>query len=202
MAQAAAGRRPPEFPQDGIVVLRDVTWADYKRVLEMRGDRSVPRLTYLEGDLELMRPSRPHESIKSMIGRLVEAWCLEKHVDISPYGSWTHENEKSDRAAEPDECYVLGDVAEPERCDLAIKVIWTSGGLNKLEVYRKLDVREVWIWKAGKIQVHALRGDRYVAIERSELLPALDLDQLLEFVDVKPMTRAVTKYREALRAAR
>jgi hypothetical protein len=67
-----------------------------------------------------------------MIGCLVEAWCLEKQVDISPYGSWTHENEKSDRAAEPDECYVLGDSAEPERCDLAIEVIWTSGGLNKL----------------------------------------------------------------------
>ena len=96
---------------------------------------------------------------------------------------------------------MLGDSAEPERCDLAIEVIWTSGGLNKLEIYRKLDVREVWIWKAGKIQVHALRGDRYVAVERSELLPAIDLEQLLTFVDVKPMTRAVTQYREALRAS-
>jgi len=86
--------------------------------------------------------------------------------------------------------------------DLAIEVIWTSGGLSKLEVYRKLDVREVWIWKASKIEVFTLRDENYVPLERSELLPDIDLEQLLAFVDVKPMTRAVTKYRAVLRAAR
>jgi len=202
MAQPAVDLRSPQLPADDIILLRNVTWEDYQRVLAMRGDRSVPRLTYLEGVLQFMSPSRPHESIKSMIGCLVEAWCLEHEVDITPYGSWTHESEKSDRAAEPDECYVLGDDAEPERCDLAIEVIWTSGGIDKLEVYRKLDVREVWIWKARRIDVFALRGDAYVPIERSELLPEIDLEQLLAFVDIKPMTQAVTKYRAALRAAR
>jgi Uma2 family endonuclease len=202
MAEPAADLRSPQLPADDIILLRNVTWADYKRVLAMRGDRSVPRLTYLGGVLQLMSPSRPHESIKSMIGRLVEAWCLEHGVDITPYGSWTHESEKSERAVEPDECYVLGDAPEPERCDLAIEVIWTSGGLNKLEVYRKLDVREVWIWKAGKIEIFTPRGDGYEPHERSELLPDIDLAELLTFVDIKPMTRAVTQYRESLRSAR
>ena len=59
---------------DDIIVLRDVTWADYQRLLEIRGERPVPRLTYLEGALELMTPSRPHESLKSMIG------CLAAYV--------------------------------------------------------------------------------------------------------------------------
>src|SRR5216683_198276 len=58
--------------EDKIVVLYDATWADYQRLMEMRGDKSVPRLAYLEGALEIMTPSRPHESLKSMIGRLVE----------------------------------------------------------------------------------------------------------------------------------
>jgi hypothetical protein len=31
-------------------------------------------------------------------------------------------------------------------------VIWTSGGIDKLEVYRRLRVREVWIWKSGRIE--------------------------------------------------
>jgi Uma2 family endonuclease len=202
MAQSAADLQRPALPEDDIVFLRDVTWADYQRVLAMRGDRSVPRLTYLEGVIELMSPSRPHESIKSMIGCLVEAWCLEYGVDITPYGSWTHESAASERAAEPDECYVLGDSPEPERCDLAIEVIWTSGGLDKLEVYRKLDVKEVWIWKAGKVEMFTLRGDSYVPLEQSGLLRGIDLGQLLAFVDVKPMTRAITEYRAALRATR
>ena len=103
---------------------------------------------------------------------------------------------------EPDECYVLGEVAEPERLDLAIEVVWSSGRIDKLDVYRKLGVREVWIWKDGAVQVFALRDANYAATPVSELLPGLDLPTLLCFVDMKPMTRAVTEYRAALRASR
>jgi Uma2 family endonuclease len=187
-----------QLPADDIIVLANVTWADYQRLLEIRGERPVPRLTYLEGVLELMTPSRPHESIKSMIGRLVEAWCFERGVDITPYGSWTLESKEADRGAEPDECYVLGSVPDPERCDLAIEVIWSTGGVDKLEVYRKLGVKEVWIWKAGRIEVFWLRDGHYVRVERSELLAGIDLDLLVRFIDVTPMTRAVAEFRAAL----
>jgi len=188
------------LPADDVIVLDNVTWADYQRLLEIRGERAVPRLTYREGVLELMTPSRPHESLKSMIGCLVEAWCFEKGVGITPYGSWTHESKEADRGVEPDECYVLGDDPEPDRCDLAIEVVWTRGAIDKLDVYRKLAVKEVWIWKAAKIEVFSLRDLTYVRLERSELLAGIDLDQLLRFVDVRPMTRAATDYRAALRA--
>lgn len=192
---------PPPARGDEFVVLQPATWADYQRCLEIRGERSVPRLTYLEGVLELMTPSRSHGSIKSMIGCLVEAWCLENDVDITPYGSWTLESKESERGLEPDECYVLGDVAEPERPDLAIEVIWSSGSLDKLEIYRKLGVREVWIWRRGALQLFSLGADEaYSSIERSKLLPAIDLVQLLGFVNTQPMTRAVREYRAALRA--
>jgi Uma2 family endonuclease len=202
MAKPAASPTPIEapLPADDIIVLPNVTWADYQRLLEVRGERPVPRLTYLEGVLELMSPSQPHESVKSMIGRLVEAWCLEKDVGITPYGSWTLENKEAARGVEPDECYVLGDVRNPERCDLAIEVVWTSGGIDKLDVYAKLFVREVWIWKAGRIDVFVLDTGAYVLAEGSALLPGIDLDHLLTFIDVRPMTRAVTEYRAALRA--
>ena len=190
----------PSVPADDIIVLRDVTWGDYQRLLEIRGERPVPRLTYLGGVLELMTPSQSHESIKSMIGRLVEAWCLEKGVGITPYGSWTLESKETNRGVEPDECYVLGDVSSPERCDLAIEVIWSSGGVDKLDVYRRLGVKEVWIWKAGRIDVFALRGEEYVPTAGSALLAGLDLPTLVRFIDIKPMTRAVTEYRAILRA--
>jgi Uma2 family endonuclease len=203
MAEPAVATPPTSerLPADGIVVLRGASWADYQRLLAIRGERSVPRITYLEGVLELMSPSRPHESIKSMIGRLLETWCLERGVDVSPYGSWTHQSEADERGVEPDECYVLGDDPEPERCDLAIEVVWTRGAVDKIEVYRKLGVRELWIWKAGALAVYSLEGDSYVTVERSQLFPTLDLAELLTFVDVKPTTRAVREYREKLRAA-
>ena len=85
------------IPMDDVIVLQGVRWADYQRLLEIRDERPAPRLTYLEGVLELMTPSQPHESIKSMIGRLIETCCLERGVGITPYGSWTHESKEAER---------------------------------------------------------------------------------------------------------
>jgi Uma2 family endonuclease len=145
-----------------------------------------------------MTPSRNHESIKSIIGCLVETWCLERGVEFSTYGSWTLKDAAVERGAEPDECYVFGTAAEPERPDLAIEVVWTSGGIDKLDVYRKLGVREVWYWRRGTIQPYALRGEQYEAIERSELLADLDLAELATFVDRPTTSQAIRDYRAAL----
>jgi Uma2 family endonuclease len=197
------GARPDREDHDNIVVLEGVTWADYERIVAIRGERQFPRLAYLEGILQLMTPSPSHESIKSMIGRLVEAWCFERNVDISPYGAWLIQNAAEKRALEPDECYVLGDVQEiPERPDLAIEVVWTSGGIRKLDIYRGLGVREVWIWKKGTITAYTLTSDGYVEVQASTVLPGIDLEQLCTFVPVKPMTRAVREYRAVLRGTR
>jgi Uma2 family endonuclease len=136
-----------------------------------------------------------------MIGCLVEVWCLHHGVEFSTYGSWTLESRKTKRGAEPDECYVFGQVAEPDRPDVAIEVVWTAGGIDKLDVYRKLGVREVWYWRRGRIQVHALRGERYEAIGASEALPGLDLDQLAGFLDRPTTSRAIRDYRAALERA-
>lgn len=186
---------------DSIIVFEGATWADYQRLLEVRGERSAPRLAYLEGKIEIMSPSRPHESIKSVIGRLIEVWCLERGVEFSTYGSWTLEDKQSDRGAEPDECYVFGNVPEPTRPDLAIEVVWSSGGLNKLEIYCRLGVREVWFWRRGAITVHVLRGQTYAEVAASEVLAGIDLMLLASFVDRTPTSRAIREYRAALARA-
>ena len=64
-----------EVPRDDhVVIVRNAAWSDYQRLLELRGERSVPRVAYLRGALQLMSPSQDHEAIKSLIGQLVEAW--------------------------------------------------------------------------------------------------------------------------------
>jgi len=94
---------------------------------------------------------------------------------------------------------VLGDVRDPKRPDLAIEVVWTSGGIQKLDVYSGLQVREVWMWKDGRISVYELEGNAYAERDQSGCLPELDLTLLARFIDVHPMTRAVREYRDALR---
>jgi Uma2 family endonuclease len=185
--------------EDHFVHLGGVTWADYERLLEIRGDSSAPRITYLEGTLEIMSPSAPHESIKSTIGRLVEAWCLERDIEFTSYGSWTLKSSRKKRGAEPDECYVFGEVPKKKRPDLAIEVIWTYGGIDKLDVYRKLGVPEVWYWDDGRIAVYRLRGERYAAFARSVVLRGIDLEQLATFLDRPTTSRAIRDYKNALR---
>ncbi len=158
----------------------------------------MPRLAYCEGALEIMSPSRSHEALKSLIGQLLEVYCLTKGIDFNAYGSWTLEDKASERAVEPDECYVFGSGGQAERPDLAIEVIWTSGGLNKLDIYRRLGVREVWIWRRGRLTAHALRGETYQEINASEVVPGIDLGEVAGLLDCPTASQAMREYRSSL----
>jgi len=191
--------RPTE---DHVVRLSGVCWEDYERLLAMRGDRSAPRIAYLEGEIEIMSPSQTHEGIKSIIGRLVEVYCLERDIPFSTYGSWTLQSQDRTRGAEPDECYIFGvpsSAGESERPHLAIEVVWTAGRIDKLDIYRKLGVAEVWYWRKGRIQPYCLRGERYVLVGVSEVLPGLDLELLTSFIERETTYDAIRGYRKALR---
>ena len=198
-SMTTAAPRLEERSEDHVVRLSGATWADYQRLLEIRGDRSAPRITYLEGTIEIMSPSRHHESVKSITGCLVEVFCAEHDIEFSTFGSWTIESKQHERGAEPDECYVFGEVAEPERPDLAIEVVLRSGGIDKLEVYRKLGVREVWFWRLGRFQIHVLRGDGYESVAASEVLPGIDLELHASFLQAPTTSQAIREYRKALR---
>jgi Uma2 family endonuclease len=190
---------------DHFVYLR-VDWQGYQQLLAMRGESSVPRITYLEGLAELMSPSRYHEIDKKTFARLLETWSEIAGVPLEGYGSWTLEDEEADRGAEADECYTVRRVvkSDDDRPDIAIEVIWTSGGINKLEVYRKLGVREVWFYERGKLRFFALRREAddglYREIPRSELLPQLPIDVLLACMQEPDQTSAVRALRAALAA--
>jgi Uma2 family endonuclease len=187
--------------EDQRVSLYDVSWADFEMILQIRGDHGGVRLTYLNGVLELMSPSVDHEGIKKTIARLLEAYAEERQMPFNGFGSWTLKNPARARALEPDECYSLS-LGRPTRPDLAIEVIWTSGGIDKLEVYRGLGVAEVWFWREGVIEVWALAGERHERIEHSALLPDLDLGELARHIDAEDQTGSVRRYRQALRRAR
>jgi hypothetical protein len=53
-----------------------------------------------------------------------------------------------------------------DRPDVAIEVVWSSGGINELEVYRKLGVREVCFYERGTLRFFTLRTLR-AALPRS-----------------------------------
>jgi Uma2 family endonuclease len=183
---------------DQRIVLHGVPWTHYEAHLALRGDAPVPRVTYLDGEMELMSPSKDHERIKSYIGRLIEAYAIERGIALSPYGSWTLKSAPKRSGAEPDECYIVGTDQSGDRPHLAIEVVWTSGGIDKLETYRRLAIGEVWFWREGAIEVHLLGEAGYEPSPRSRCFPDLDVAFLASFLDQPTVTHAIRAFRAAL----
>jgi Uma2 family endonuclease len=179
------------------VILGGIDWWQFEAFLAIRGDRAGVRVTYLEGQLEIRCPSQRHEMLAKMISRLLEAYADEKGIVLEGYGSMTMRNAPKQRGIEPDECYAVG--APKESPDLAIEVIWTRGGIDKLDVYRGLGVREVWMWEKAELKAYELRGNAYVEIPRSVVIPSLTPSFIREFLDCETQTEAVRKLRAALR---
>lgn len=204
MAAAASPFVLQAAEPDRRFVVQNVPWSAYERMREALDEAGASvRLTYLEGVLELMSPSRDHEAIAKLIARLLEAFAEERGVSLNGYKSATFRKEAGSRGLEPDECYALGPLGDVP--DIAIEVVLSSGLVDKLEVYRGLAVREVWVYRTGLLEVYRLEsdGDSYRTQERSELLPDLDLRELASFVAADAdQTAAVRAYRARVRSGR
>lgn len=197
VVSAPTGRRPRG---DQVVVLRGVPWEQYDALCRAREHSAGPRMAYLDGTLEIMSPARPHEHHKTLIGRLIEAYGDEEGLDLLGFGSETYRRKAKEAGVEPDECYCLGD-AKPLP-DFAVEVVHTSGGIDKLEIYRRLKVPEVWFWADDRFWVYRLVGRKYVERTRSEVLPGFDLGacaQLVATTEASQQAAAVRAWRKTLR---
>ncbi|MBP0030593.1 Uma2 family endonuclease [Roseofilum sp. Guam] len=175
------------------------TWEYYETLLNIIGDNGGYRVTYLDGVLEIMSTSRRHETDKTRIGNLLELYFLEADIEYFTFGSTTLKQEEQRAGLEADEGYCFG--TDKDVPDLAIEVVVTSGGIPKLEVYRRLQVPEVWFWQNGEFSVYHFRSNLpaeleynygYERIENSELLPDINLIFLAECVN-NPQPLAAAK---------
>jgi Uma2 family endonuclease len=71
------------------IVLPNVSWQHYETLIAMFGDRPRLRMTYLEGNLEIMTISLEHEMLKKIIALLLEIYALEQDLDLFSCGSAT-----------------------------------------------------------------------------------------------------------------
>jgi Uma2 family endonuclease len=101
---AAVLNLAPAVRIDQRVRLHGVSWQDFEALLAMRGDNGAVRVSYLEGELELMAPSIDHENLKTRLARLLEAYAEERGIELEGFGSWTLKTEALARGAEADEC--------------------------------------------------------------------------------------------------
>ena len=172
------------------------TWEQFKFI--QKGFEGSPgvRLFYYDGAIEILMPGREHEIFASIIGYLLTTFLTEKGIFFQPTRSMTQEK-PGVVSAQADESYCIGSVKSIP--DLSIEVVFTSGGISKLERYKALGVPEVWFWEDGLLKLYHLQDVSYEPLDRSQLpgLSELDLDLLRRCI-----LMAETDAGEAIRAFR
>lgn len=186
------------FPlKTSYVLLYDVSWEQLEQ-LDINLARTGARLTYLDGILEIMSPlSDEHEDSKKTLAMLVEVYMRIKNIRFYSRGSATIGKRENKTRREPDESYNLG--TKKSIPDLILEITVTSGGINKLEIYKRLGIPEVWFWEDGLLSVYCLQAGEYQEVDKSILLPELDLESLAKYSRMADQFDAVNEYSQIIK---
>ena len=181
-------------PAEQRVVLHNVSWETYERLLAEHADNSAPRFAYDRGELEIMSPNPEHERTNRRIAQLVLAVADEMGITAEDLGSTTFRREDLERGFEPDSCFYMSneeairgkdriDLTVDPPPDLVIEVDITSPSLDKLSIYASMRVPEVWRYDGRKASILILGGEHYAETARSAALRPLTSEILSRFIE-------------------
>ena len=172
-----------------------VSWQQFQLIQEAFSDSPGIRLSYYQGEVEILAVSQDHEFFSRLISHMLIDYFVEKGIEFYPTGACTQEK-KGVASAQADESFCIG--GQKKTPDLSIEVVFTSGTLSKLNRYQELGVPEVWFWEDGLFTLHHLRPSGYERIYRSEVLPDLDIDLLARCLLMTSRIEAVREFRQGI----
>ncbi|NEP00975.1 MAG: Uma2 family endonuclease [Symploca sp. SIO2E9] len=175
-----------------IIHLSGISWQTYETLLQELNDSRRLRLTYNQGNLEIVTPSPEHERYKEVMGRFVETLAEELEVRIDPLGSTTFKLSKLS-GVEPDKCFYitnLNAVKGKKRInlqqdpppDLVVEIDITSSSENRLPIYADMGVPEIWRYDGNSFTINVLQNQQYVTVEQSLAFPKLPLPEISGFL--------------------
>ncbi len=183
---------------DEPILIDEPSWREFKAVEQLLSRPGV-RLSFLDGVLEIRRrPGRKHETAKQRISTLVDLFLEYAGIDFTPTGSVTLESESGRVKPEADLSYELG--PNREFPDLAVEVVVTSGGINKLEAYKRLQIPEVWFWENGALRMYSLGAYGYAEVDRSFVLPDLDVVLLVRCINIENHLQAMREFKQTIQS--
>ncbi len=195
------------FAAERQILLENISWETYERLLREVGERPI-RLTYDEGDLEIMSLSFGHENVAELAGRLVETVTLELDIPLCSGGSTTLKKRLKRKGLEPDKCYWIKN-AERMRGkkewrakqdpppDLAVEVDVTSSSLDRMRIYAALRIPEIWRYFGKKLHFYELGPDAtYLERDTSLSFPFLTVAHIEEVLKQRETKDETTLVRD------
>ncbi|MEC4818926.1 MAG: Uma2 family endonuclease [Scytonema sp. PMC 1069.18] len=177
-----------DVPPGQRVLLQDVRWQEFEDILSELGEHRAARVAYDNGILEIMTPLPEHEIQKVFISNFVEILLEELDIEFLSLGSTTFKNKLMNQGIEPDNCFYIQneaavrgkdrlDLTIDPTPDLALEIDVTSR--THLNIYEKLEVRELWRFAQSKLQINVLQEGKCVESISSPIFPNFPLKDVI-----------------------
>jgi Uma2 family endonuclease len=171
----------------GSVMRMPGTWQDYCALRDSRGDGSIPRIKYRNGEILLMSPLPRHGREAHILARVVEALLDSETRNYEAFTPITMDIPEAG-GIEPDYCFYIDNwqaAAGKDRIDwqvdpppdLVIEIDVTT--YTAAEDYAPYGVPEVWLFKKSGLTMYHLQGQTYQQQPRSRYFPTVDLPGLM-----------------------
>lgn len=172
----------------GSVVRLLATWDEYQALSQQRGQKSIPRIKYRDGEVSLMSPLPQHGRDTSLIADIIK--ILLDHIKRE-YDAFTPITMELPliSAIEPDYCFYIDNwqAVSGKKCinwsvdpppDLVLEIDVSS--YSDVNDYLPYQVPEVWLFKKNQLHIHQLQGKTYLLQTQSRYFPGIDLQNLVE----------------------
>lgn len=173
-------------------IVHNITWEQLEEIDRSLEDFAGLKLVYLDGTLEIMPIGEAHEEIKATMRMLLEAYLRAKGIRFYSRGGPTLGRKEQGARNEPDESFNIG--SRKQYPDLVIEVTVTSGGVDRLEGYRRMGVAEVWFWEDGVLTIHHLDGEGYQQVQNTQLMENFPLESFTRYITYYDQYDAVTEF--------
>jgi Uma2 family endonuclease len=176
------------------VMLYNISWQQFENLLRDLGETRAARITYDDGNLEIMTPLPEHEYYKKVISTAVEDIAEELNLEYESLGSTTLKQEPKMAGVEPDDCFyfqnealVRGrldlDLRKDPPPDLVLEIDVTSKSLNRFSIYARLGVPEIWCYDSGELKIYLLQDEEYIESAKSLVFPNLEIRDLPKLIE-------------------
>ncbi len=187
------------------ILLTDVTWNEFESILLDLGEHRASQLTFDRGTLEIMVPLPEHEYFKSAIADLIAQLAEELGIEYERLGSTTWKHKGGMAGAQPDECFYIQnldairgrldiDLNTDPPPDLVLEIDITNKSLDRLPIYARLGVPEIWRYDKGELKIYHLVNMEYLGSSTSLAFGNFPVKDIPSFVQQNIMTgRAALK---------